>query len=133
MNDTPQERIYYVGAWIGKLDSALLGSPDKRLHITLAYSRTWFPYKADVFSYPFFLHPPFTPDNFGGQPVIWFLDNSILRRFVELQSAGAGRNYPTFHPHISVPTHLIDLSSIRYILVAHEYYETWEQPRRVPR
>jgi hypothetical protein len=120
------QRIYYVGTRLSEWDSLRFGSK-KQLHCTLAYSRTWFPYRAGDTPYPLVITGPFTYNNFGGQLVVCFTSPVIERRHEELLANGAQWDYPTYHPHISVPNDNCDLDKLKWIAFDYEYYRTWEQ------
>lgn len=120
--------VYHVAARLSAGDSARLGSPHKRLHATLAYSRAWFPYKPGK-AYPLLLNPPFRMDEFHGVPVLRFEDPAFTARHRELREAGAEWDFPGFASHISVPVPLsrADLRSLGGLALEHEYYMTWRE------
>ena len=122
-------KIYYVGAQLSKHDSKWLGS-DKLLHVTLIYSRAWFPYKPQVDKYPLVIVPPFIEDYFGLVRVIRFNDYGLERRHNEFIAAGATWDYEGFKSHISIPHQkdLMDkLEFTKFMVLTHEYYMTWDE------
>lgn len=113
-------KIYYVGARLCAESAAILGEL-KRPHVTIAYSRKWFPYKRGEF-FPLVIEPPFWQEQFGDLTVLRFNSSRLFERHIELRNAGATWDYEDFKAHITTKT-LPD----QPLVLEHEYYRTWEE------
>lgn len=112
--------IYYVGAHLSAESAAILGEL-KRPHVTIAYSRKWFPYKQGKF-YPLVIEPPFWQEQFGILTVLRFQSSRLFERHIELRNAGATWDFEGFKAHITTRT-LLD----QPLVLESEYYGTWEE------
>lgn len=123
--------IYYVGLRVSDKSTKQLAewfgfSPASRLHVTLAYSKTWFPYRGDYSLYQ--IRAPYEMDIFFEKPVLAFNDDAIQFRHEELTIAGATHSFPTYRPHITLPFASSSANPPRfYIELKSEYYRTWKE------
>lgn len=121
--------IYYVGLRVSqKSEQALCkfyNLPPKRLHSTIIYSRTWFPFKES--DKTIVITPPYKTKIFSGLTVVCYSNNDILLRYAEFLSTGGSSDYPSFHPHISIGGPFLDAVPNFDITFDGEYYRTWKE------
>lgn len=120
-----RKKIYYVGAALDCTSSAVLGSPNKPLHITLIYSHFWFPYKPDKGLYPLTLTDGFTFDKFNDIHVLRITSEDLTNRHKTFLTGGASWDYPDYKPHVSLPNKMEFFPPA--ITLTGEYYMTWEE------
>ncbi len=122
-------KIFYVAARIGRISHAAIERvckcPASR-HVTLIYSREWFPYKANTDLFPLVLEPPYTNLNLNGHSVLAATSAELSKRHDEFISAGAQWDFPGFIPHITLKGSHSALPDFPIVL-ACEFYGTWEQ------
>lgn len=120
--------IFYVGRTILSQYSECLSKifgERKEHHITLAYSRLWFPYKADLRP-TLVLRAPFELSSFGTQAVLLLKDKELEARHEALLEAGAQWDHSEYRPHISVGD-IDGTLNLSAIVAGQEYYGTWDE------
>ncbi len=125
--------IYYVGADIAPESIARLyrlfgeeGTP-KHPHVTIIYSRTWFPYKLGRF-YPLVIEPPYIFDILGGHAAMRFNSQRLFERHIEMRNDGASWDHDKFQSHITIGGRGLHYTPPDFpIILSNEYYQTWSE------
>jgi hypothetical protein len=121
--------IYYVGLRLSQQSQKDIHNQygiAHKLHSTIVYSRTWFPYKPRLPA-GLIVDPPLIVDYFGDIAVLRFTSDILTARHNELRSTGASWDYEDFKSHISLGK-IRDIASFqRPIIFGDEYYMTWEE------
>ena len=121
--------IYYVGATVAPESQFRLwhhfGSIAKHPHVTLAYSRKWFPYKPAKF-FPLVIEPPYKFEDLGELKVLSISSQRLFERHIELRNAGAEWDFDQFRAHITLGIIGAPLPDFPIIL-SSENYQTWEE------
>lgn len=126
-------RIYYVGLRLSADTDLLLrehlkhNAASQDLHVTLAYSRRWFPYEQRAWRV--IVDPKtYKTEVFGAVKVLAFDSPEVTDRFAQFFNDGATWDYPEYRPHVTVggagdwflrPTFPI--------ILEQEYYMTWKR------
>lgn len=126
-------KIYYVGMEVepvcgDDLKNHFRSGIKKFLHVTIVYSREWFPYKANRREL-IIIKPPYILDRFREQFVLRFESSELAARHNEFRMAGATTDFANFAPHISLgPTIEMFHGLPNFnIILYREYYGTWEE------
>src|SRR4051812_12487552 len=122
-------RIYYVAARVGDASAQYLericGPTSK--HVTLAYSREWFPYRVNE-QYPIHIRPGGYL-RYGSLLVLDVSHPLLINRHGRLREAGAGWGFENYTPHITLKRQFNTAPDLptEWIKLAHEYYGTWDE------